>query len=624
MIVDMKKLTFLLTSKEYETFLTDLRDIGLVHVQELQTGTTSPDFEAGLALAERIKKALSVLDYAEKNYHQEKSASTVPTRGDGQSEEAWGKDLLEQIEYLVNEENRLLHERDQIDARIAQLEPWGDFDSDKLDVLAQHGYEVRFFRCAVKAFQNEWKESYYATPISDVDGKTYFITFSAPGVRPDIKAEEMQLPEERLTEYVEKKQQNTDALNALHDSLLAIDRTGRKAIDALKLHNEDSIALSRVHLSTESIAGDAVKMLVGWVPADSEQPVIEYLESHHIYYESERPTLEDDVPVQLKDDKYSSLFSPIMRMYSLPNYHDVDVLPFLAPFFMLFFGLCMGDAGYGLIILGVSIYLHTRLAPEQKSFATLGMFLGGMTMVCGLLTGSFLGIDLSKQDWAFLAPVKDYFVNDNHPIFGYSPMMVVSVIIGFVQVLVGMVLAACKAIKNYGWNYGIGKLSWVVALLSASLLFGLPAFGLELPSAVCYTFDVLIGISVLGIFFYNSPGKNVFLNFGSGLWSTYGMATGLLGDLLSYIRLYALGLTGGVLGGVFNSLAVDMTSSMSWAVRWLPMLIILLLGHGINFGLCMISSFVHPMRLTFVEFFKNADFEGGGKEYNPFRKKSIS
>ena len=624
MIVDMKKLTFLLTSKEYETFLTDLRDIGLVHVQELQTGTTSPDFEAGLALAERIKKALSVLDYAEKNYHQAKSASTEPTRGDGQSEEAWGRDLLEQIEHLVSKENRLLHERDQIDARIAQLEPWGDFDAGKFDVLAQHGYEVRFFRCAVKAFQNEWKESYYATPISDVDGKTYFITFSAPGVRPDIKAEELQLPDERLTEYVEKKQQNTDALNALHDSLLAIDRTGRKAIDALKLHNEDSIALSRVHLSTESIAGDAVKMLVGWVPADSEQPVIEYLESHHIYYESERPTLEDDVPVQLKDDKYSSLFSPIMRMYSLPNYHDVDVLPFLAPFFMLFFGLCMGDAGYGLIILGVSIYLHTRLAPEQKGFATLGMFLGGMTIVCGLLTGSFLGIDLSKQDWAFLAPVKDYFVNDNHPIFGYSPMMVVSVIIGFVQVLVGMVLAACKAIKNYGWNYGIGKLSWVVALLSASLLFGLPAFGLELPSAVCYTFDVLIGISVLGIFFYNSPGKNVFLNFGSGLWSTYGMATGLLGDLLSYIRLYALGLTGGVLGGVFNSLAVDMTSSMSWAVRWLPMLIILLLGHGINFGLCMISSFVHPMRLTFVEFFKNADFEGGGKEYNPFRKKSIS
>ena len=100
------------------------------------------------------------------------------------------------------------------------------------------------------------------------------------------------------------------------------------------------------------------------------------------------------------------------------------------------------------------------------------------------------------------------------------------------------------------------------------------------------------------------------------------MATGLLGDLLSYIRLFALGLTGGVLGGVFNELAFTMTESLPWLVRWLPLLIILLLGHGINIALCMISSFVHPMRLTFVEYFKNAEFEGGGKEYSPFRIKT--
>ena len=79
---------------------------------------------------------------------------------------------------------------------------------------------------------------------------------------------------------------------------------------------------------------------------------------------------------------------------------------------------------------------------------------------------------------------------------------------------------------------------------------------------------------------------------------------------------------GGVLGGVFNQLATDLTETLPWFIRWLPMLLILLLGHGINFGLCMISSFVHPMRLTFVEFFKNANFEGGGKAFTPFRRKA--
>lgn len=111
------------------------------------------------------------------------------------------------------------------------------------------------------------------------------------------------------------------------------------------------------------------------------------------------------------------------------------------------------------------------------------------------------------------------------------------------------------------------------------------------------------------------------LNLGSGLWATYGMSTGLLGDLLSYIRLFALGLTGGVLGSVFNSLAVDMSPQMP-VVHELVMVIILLLGHAINFGLCMISSFVHPMRLTFVEYFKNAEFDGNGKEYEPFKIKT--
>ena len=91
-------------------------------------------------------------------------------------------------------------------------------------------------------------------------------------------------------------------------------------------------------------------------------------------------------------------------------------------------------------------------------------------------------------------------------------------------------------------------------------------------------------------------------------------------NLLSYIRLFALGLTGGVLGGVFNSLALDMTAGLPLVVRITAMVVILLLGHGITFALSMISAFVHPMRLTFVEFFKNADFEGGGKEYSPFRK----
>lgn len=614
MIQKMKKLTILVTCKEYEQFLSDIRELGVLHIQELQSGATSPALQEGLALAERYSNALKALDFVSETYEFGVDVNVQ------QADATKGLTLVETIEGKLEEENKLKHRIDNVEKNIEALLPWGEFDGPSVNRLSSVGYQVNFYCCPSKMFKAEWQDEYFAQVISEVGGKSYFVTFSTEQL--DITAEKLQLPVESLSYYEKEKTGLEEALKEVRLYLYRLNKEQRGSVLAGQVENENRISLSKVHLNTESVAGDAVKLIVGWTLEEKAEEVVAYLDANRIFYEMEEPKLEDDVPVQIKNDSYSSLFEPILRMYSLPKYHDLDPTPFFAPFFMLFFGLCMGDAGYGLIILLVSLILRKKLSPEMKGYGTLGIILGAMTMVCGALTGSFLGIDLNQADWAFLAPIKPYFISDaNFTIFGYSPMMVISVIIGLIQVLLGMVMAGMKAAKLYGWKYGVGKMSWVVALLSAIACFGIPACGVAFPMVVTYVLYALIGVSVLGIFFFNSPDKNIVVNFGSGLWDTYGMATGLLGDLLSYIRLFALGLTGGVLGGVFNQLAMDLTADLSWAIRWLPMLIILLLGHGINFALCMISSFVHPMRLTFVEFFKNANFEGGGKEYSPFRMK---
>ena len=614
MIQKMKKLTFLVTGKEYEQFLADIRELGVLHIQELQSGATSPELQDSLALAERYNNALKALDFVAETY-------TFDVKGQSQPADASkGLTLINEVEAKLDEENKLKHHIDNVDKAIESLLPWGDFDWASVGRLSTAGYQVNFYSCPSKMFKAEWNDEYFAQIISEASGKSYFMTFSTD--TPDIAAEKLQLPSDSLSYYNKEKEGLEKQLQDVRKYLYQLNVEQRGSLLAGQVENDNDISLSKVHLNTESVAGDAVKLIVGWTLEEKSEEVVAYLENNHVFYEMEDPKLEDDVPVQIKNDSYSRLFEPILRMYSLPKYHDLDPTPFFAPFFMLFFGLCMGDAGYGLIILFVSLILRKKLSPDMKGYGTLGAILGVMTIICGSLTGSFLGIDLNQADWAFLAPIKPYFISDaNFTIFGYSPMMVISVVIGLIQVLLGMVMAGMKAAKLYGWKYGVGKMSWVVALLSAIACFGLPFCGVALPVLVTYVLYALMGVSVLGIFFFNSPDKNVIMNFGSGLWDTYGMATGLLGDLLSYIRLFALGLTGGVLGGVFNQLAMDLTADMSWAIRWLPMLIILLLGHGINFALCMISSFVHPMRLTFVEFFKNADFEGGGKEYSPFRVK---
>lgn len=626
MIQEMKKLTFLVTNGEYEKFIANIRELGVIHVEELQQGATSDELQAGLDMAVRYKEALKALDFAAESY--EPSATYMPQPADASKAVV----LLDTVERLLKEENSVKHSIDATDDAIQQLEPFGEFSWDSIRQLEQSGYKPYFYAVNNKMYKAEWGEKYFATAINEINKKTYFVAFSNEDQEPDITAERLFLPDESLSVYQEKRKVLEEQLVSIHEQMLQVNAVDRASIEAGQVANENDIQLSKVHLSKEDIAGGAVKLMVGWTLKEKADGVVDYLEKEHIFYELEDPAFDDNVPIQIKNDKFSSLFEPILRMYSLPNYHDIDPLPFFAPFFMLFFGLCMGDMGYGSLILAASIAIIFA-KPDLAKYGKLGALLGGMTCICGFITGTFFGIDLATVDWEFIKPMQPYFINDSmkDSFFGYSPMMVISVIIGLIQVLLGMTLAGCKAVKNYGFVYGVGKFSWVVALLSATLLFGFPLFGVEWSHPVQYVFYALIALSALGIFFLNNPnaykkdsalGKalGVGSNIGGGIWATYGMSTGLLGDLLSYIRLFALGLTGGVLGSVFNQLAMEMSPDVP-VVHELVMLIILLFGHGINFGLCMISSFVHPMRLTFVEYFKNADFEGNGKEYNPFQVK---
>lgn len=626
MIQEMKKLTFLVTNGEYEKFIANIRELGVIHVEELQQGATSDELQAGLDMAVRYKEALKALDFAAESY--EPSATYMPQPADASKAVV----LLDTVERLLKEENSVKHSIDATDDAIQQLEPFGEFSWDSIRQLEQSGYKPYFYAVNNKMYKAEWGEKYFATAINEINKKTCFVAFSNEDQEPDITAERLFLPDESLSVYQEKRKVLEEQLVSIHEQMLQVNAVDRASIETGQVANENDIQLSKVHLSKEDIAGGAVKLMVGWTLKEKADGVVDYLEKEHIFYELEDPAFDDNVPIQIKNDKFSSLFEPILRMYSLPNYHDIDPLPFFAPFFMLFFGLCMGDMGYGLLILAASIAIIFA-KPDLAKYGKLGALLGGMTCICGFITGTFFGIDLATVDWEFIKPMQPYFINDSmkDSFFGYSPMMVISVIIGLIQVLLGMTLAGCKAVKNYGFVYGVGKFSWVVALLSATLLFGFPLFGVEWSHPVQYVFYALIALSALGIFFLNNPnaykkdsalGKalGVGSNIGGGIWATYGMSTGLLGDLLSYIRLFALGLTGGVLGSVFNQLAMEMSPDVP-VVHELVMLIILLFGHGINFGLCMISSFVHPMRLTFVEYFKNADFEGNGKEYNPFQVK---
>ena len=190
-------------------------------------------------------------------------------------------------------------------------------------------------------------------------------------------------------------------------------------------------------------------------------------------------------------------------------------------------------------------------------------------------------------------------------------LFTLSLILGGIQICYAMVIKIVNTTIQLGFKYAVATLGWLLVIIGAVLAM----FVSSIPMLLVYT---LCGVGAAGALLYNSPGKNVFLNIGLGLWDAYNMVTGLLGDMLSYIRLFALGLSGGVLAMVFNNIAVQMSPDVP-VLGPIVMVIIFLFGHALNLFMNALGAFVHPLRLTFVEFFKNAGYEGGGTAYKPFK-----
>lgn len=614
MIVPMRKLSLMIFYQDYQKFLEELRERGVVHIYEdKQRSAEDETLQVKLRFVKRIGEVIRALE--NRGMKEESGKAEV-------SEE----DLLSYIEEQYRRQDQIAARLGELEKEIALYEPWGHFSKERIDGLAEAGWDLRFFTVPDRKYMPEWEEQFQATVINEQRGQKYFVTVTPAGEqeRPDADAFVFpQESEESLRGTMKQLQEEQERLVA-HLNEIAVD-----SIKRLKHYRETISEVAdfmQVENASQEVIEEKVMALEGWLPENQVADMEAFLQERQVYYEFSAPTPDEDVPVLLKNNKFTRLFEPITEMFALPNYNELDPTPFFAPFFMLFFGLCMGDGGYGLLIWLACFLLARKAAPALKGFLVLGEYLGMATIVVGVLTGSFFGMALDAVEWSWLKGVKQYFVteaNYGQYLNGYNPMMIVAVVIGVFQILFGMCLSAAKLTKQFGFKYAMSTVAWVVLLILLGVTFGLPAGGVALPGVLVYVLYALIAVCAFVVLFMNSPGKGVLMNFGSALWGTYNMATGLLGDTLSYIRLFALGLTGSILGGVFNTLAFDLTASCPIVLRFIAVFLILLVGHAINFGLCMIGAFVHPMRLTFVEFYKNASFEGGGKKYAPFRRRVV-
>ncbi len=611
MITKMKKLSFLIHSKEYEGFLEHLRSLGIVHVIRKQQGAVqNQELQNDIVLLSRFKNALRVFEPLAAN--GDGSLWQVPDSETNSDLSICQKEpspmaVLERFDILeadkvVQEQTLQALSRDR-----AQLLPWGDFEPSKVERLAAAGYNIGFYTCPLRAFKDEWTDKYGVVEIERDKQKVNFVTVTHSDVVPDIDAEQVHLPHMSLSAVESDIAKTKAAIDAIPAKLAQLAQVGIPVLEKAVKELENNIDFGRVRLTGEKLAADSLILLEGWIPAADVDEVSKALDMKGVFFDVEDPQPDDDIPIQLSNNKFARLFEPLTKLYMLPTYQELDLTLFFAPFFMLFFGLCLGDTGYGLLMI-VALPIFTKLFQLiNPNFSKwLVVLFGASTMLCGLLSGTFFGFNMYDLDIPFVQKMKEILYTDN------STMFTVSLCIGVVQILFGMAIKAVNLSIQCGVKYALGTIGWLVLLITVGVSV---LAGFEFSNPV--VMGILIAAAVL-IFLFNSPGKNPLLNIGLGLWDTYNMATGLLGDVLSYVRLFALGLSGGILANVFNSMAVGMAPDNKVA-GFIVMVLIFVIGHALNIFMNILGAIVHPMRLTFVEFFKNSGYTGGGTEYKPFK-----
>ncbi len=607
MVIKMTKYSFILLSEMTDTFLNQIQELGVMDI----TRSVKPidaDSSAMLEKAAELKQTVTFLKTVD--YSGEADVDAIVQA----SKQCTVADNPAQRVRILR--NRLA----ELEAQTASLErekhsrlPWGEFDSHKLEAVAQQGLDMHYYMVPKKKFDPQWEQLHPLQVVEDDGKNVWFVTVSEKGEDYRFPVDEIPAPGGSASECDHKMAELSREIVLCKAELLR----QREAITTLEQEYGKGLSDLDLYLAkcnTESAAEGKLSLVVGFAPTEEDARLETALDAMDVYYLKEPATVADNPPVKLKNRWFGRMFEVLTGMYGQPVYNEFDPTPILAPFFLLFFAMCMGDAGYGIILYIIGCFLKGKDGGLAKSWRLIKV-LGVGTFVVGILLGTFFGIDLYNASWV---PewLKRCMIKGT--VAGFDVQMILALGIGVFHICLAMVIKAINNTRRFGFKESTSVWGWTL-LIVGGVIVAAATMLLHLPmNVVKWVVIALAAVSALGIFIFNKVGRNPLLNIGAGLWDTYQMVSGLLGDVLSYIRLFALGLAGGMLGAAFNNLAMMILGSHP-TYEWVFFIIVLVIGHGLNLAMSCLGAFVHPLRLTFVEFFKNSGYEGKGVAYHPLK-----
>lgn len=508
---------------------------------------------------------------------------------------------------LMQRSREMLDRRDFLTHRIAQVRPWGDLDFPPAEVLADN--RLWFYQLPLK-HRDALGDLTLPWAILEQDHRFIYAVLIGPDdpgddILPVPRTHTGSLPIHELEAQLEEAEIAIETLEAER-----VEQTRYLTLMRRNLSAAESAA-ELAHATQKVRDENAMFALQGWVPEDRIDAVLDLAKSKNGAVLIERPGPEDIPPTLLEQPDKRAAAVDLALFYQVPGYKDWDPSIIVAASFAIFFAMIVADAGYGAVIFVGLLLFWKRLAgtAKERSWRRFGLIVSGATILYGVLVGSYFGV--IPPQGSVWAKLKLLDLNN------FGAMMMISIVVGVLHLVLANALAARAA---WGRRSAIANLGWIAVLIGGFVMWLAYMKGASLVSG-----GALAGTGVLAIVLFSSERviktpTDWLWRFLEGLQSLAG-AMGAFGDVLSYMRLFALGLASASLAITFNDLAMSVMQALK-GPGILFGLLILIIGHVLNFALAMMSGVVHGLRLNYIEFFKWG-LPDEGIVFRPFARKEV-
>jgi len=593
MIVPMKKLDILVLDKYKEDCLFDLRKLGILHVKYIRR-PASQDIDSLIKNIEDTEKALKIIAEYQASSREQKYIDKESIFN-----------YVNQILSLQTERETYLERGLKIKDEIGWYKEWGEFSLNTFKELAKEGVYIRLYKCSRRQLQ-ELRKTKVIEIIKRQD-QYYYIAVVSLSDKDDTNLTEV-MPAHKELSILKKelKEINEQILNI--DNLLKEKATYKKDLSFHLSFLKKSLDFNRVKFSMQEEG--VLVYLEGFIPEGEIKKVSDLANKKGWAYIIQDPDNPEEVPTLIRNPGWLRIIEPVFRfMGTLPGYEEYDISFSFLLFFSIFFALLIGDAGYGLIFLMITYLSRKRLSNISPEPFKLMYVLSFATIIWGAISGTWFGFDRIAQLPFFKAIVIDRvnsFVEGNQPF-----MMYLCFLIAAVHLTIAHSINALKLLNSFR---SLAQLGWILIIWSLLPVAGKLVLGRELAGYAGPVFS--LGVALVLLFSY--PQKKILKGIGIALVDLPLRVVSSFSDIVSYLRLFAVGYATVVMASSFNNIALNFGFSSIW--RTFISSLILFLGHGLNIILGLMAVIIHGIRLNMLEFSSHLGMQWSGIEYKPFKE----